>query len=114
MWHKEVTSYRDESYYLINDAMDIYREHLQQVFNRGMIEAWITKEEIAEKSPWSAEKTIAYFEKLPNPENDVEQEIWLAGYNSTQTPKSLDPESDPMHQPDLIPKTSKEIAELAV
>ncbi len=114
MWHKEVTSYRDESYYLFNDAIDIYREHLQQIFNRGMIEAWITKEEISEKSPWSAEKTIAYFEKLPYPENDTERKIWLAGYNSTRTPKSLEPETDPMLQGRFVAQSSSKIAELAV
>lgn len=114
MWHKEVTSYRDESYYLFKDAMENYREHLQQIFNRGMIEAWITKEEISEKSPWSAEKTIAYFEKLPYPENDIERKIWLAGYNSTRTPKSLDPESGLVQQTRLVPQASRELAELAV
>lgn len=97
MWQNEVTSYRDESYYLFNDAIDNYREHLQQIYNRGMIEAWIAAGAISEKSPWSAEKTIAYFEKLPYPENDTERKIWLAGFNSTRSLNTSQIERSPTH-----------------
>lgn len=84
MWQKEVSDYRDESYYLFNDAINNYRARLQQIYNRGMIESWIASGDLANKSLWSADKTMSYFEKLPYPENETERKIWLAGFNSTR------------------------------
>lgn len=84
MWQKEVSDYRDESYYLFNDAINNYRARLQQLYNRGMIESWIATGDLASKSLWSAEETMSYFEKLPYPENETERKIWLAGFNSTR------------------------------
>lgn len=94
MWQQEGKSYRDEAYYLFNDALNHYRAHLQQIYNRGMIESWIASGNIAEKSMWSADETMAHFEKLPYPDNEVERKIWLAGFNSAEPSKDSNWYSD--------------------
>ncbi|MFK7804597.1 MAG: hypothetical protein AB8G95_23375 [Anaerolineae bacterium] len=86
MRHQESTNYHDETYYLFNNALNSYMSHLQKIFNRGMIEAWIVQENVKNLSPWSVNDTLKYFEQLPipDPSNETEGEIWMAGFNSTQ------------------------------
>jgi len=86
MWHQESTNYHDETYYLFNSALNNYMSHLQKIFNRGMIEAWIVQEDVKNLSPWSVNDTLNYFENLPrpNPADEMEGKIWLAGFNSTK------------------------------
>ena len=84
MWQQEVRNYHDETYYLFNNALNNYMNHLQKIYNRGMIEAWIDSKEVQFRSPWSMQETLEYFEDLPYPDNQTERKIWLAGYNSTK------------------------------
>ena len=77
MWQQEVTNYHDETYYLFNDALNSYMAHLQKIHNRGMIESWIQQKTISKHSPWSTEKTMAYFNNLPTPNNETELELSL-------------------------------------
>lgn len=85
MWQKEVSNYHDETYYLFNNALNNYMNHLQKIYNRGMIESWIDMKEVHFRSPWSMQETLDYFEDLPYPENETERKIWLAGFNSTKS-----------------------------
>ena len=109
MWQKEVSEYRDESYYLFNDAINTYRNRLQQIYNRGMIESWIVSGDVASKSLWTTEQTMSYFEKLPYPENETERKIWLAGFNSTR-PRKTPSTNNPTVSPPSMPRPAYELA----
>ena len=58
MWQQEVRNYHDETYDLFNNALNNYMNHLQKIYNRGMIEAWIDSKEVHLRSPWPMHETL--------------------------------------------------------